>query len=450
MQTNNGHTVEVIEGNAAGIIQRGTDIEDLGEQMIGAASLLRQIGEGATEEKGRSIDKIRDEVGDVHEELQLAGERYKPTGSVMKTYGAKLEAVQIAMRRIVADAEDAARILDQKRGAAADAEASVSAAPDADPADATAVAAARVLGEAASDAGGAVTSAENDLDVEFGRFDDQWDTWDDAYEAALRGINDATDGNISDGWSDNLAGVVEVVLKVLSWVGVVLLVLALIIGGPIIGLIAAVVGIIALIGSIFLFAKGRISKGDLAWAIVGALPFGKLGKLFKAGTKLDKLSDFGKFAGGPFVDGYDSVRRIQALQGLRSTAFGAGRQGLSVRAAQGYADAVTSKFGYFGGASARPSAVWQRISQGGNSVFADDFAARINTFSEHHSSLFRQSLGTNLSTMLAKAGDAPSNLEQALNIGNFVHSRFRQGDARIGDIQAIFAPNPVDTWRAQL
>ncbi len=61
--TNNNHRVHVIEGDAQGIIQRGQQIEDLGEQMIGAAGVLSAIADGASEEKGRSIERIRDEVG---------------------------------------------------------------------------------------------------------------------------------------------------------------------------------------------------------------------------------------------------------------------------------------------------------------------------------------------------------------------------------------------------
>ena len=87
--------------------------------MIGAADILREVGDGATEERGRSIEKIRSEVGDAHEELRKAGDRYKPTGGVMKSYGEKLADVQAAMRTIVSDAADAKAILDQKRAAAA-------------------------------------------------------------------------------------------------------------------------------------------------------------------------------------------------------------------------------------------------------------------------------------------------------------------------------------------
>ena len=216
LRTHRGHTVEVLEGNAQGIIDRGIEIEDLGQQMIGAADILREVGDGATEERGRSIEKIRSEVGDAHEELRKAGDRYKPTGGVMKTYGEKLADVQAAMRTIVRDAGDAKAILDQKRAAAATAASTADNAPDADPTDPTAAERNRQLREAASSAQTAAGDAEDDLDAQYALFDTQWDVWDDAYEAALRGIDDATEGNVSDDWSDNIAGIVEVVLEVLA------------------------------------------------------------------------------------------------------------------------------------------------------------------------------------------------------------------------------------------
>ena len=39
LRTHRGHRVEVLEGNAQGVIDRGKEIEDLGEQMIGAADV---------------------------------------------------------------------------------------------------------------------------------------------------------------------------------------------------------------------------------------------------------------------------------------------------------------------------------------------------------------------------------------------------------------------------
>lgn len=68
----------------------------------------------------------------------------------------------------------------------------------------------------------------------------------------------------------------------------------MIIGGPIIAAIAAVVAIATLILTIYSFARGNSSVLDLVFAVVGVIPFGSLGKLFN-GNKMGFLDDM---AGG--------------------------------------------------------------------------------------------------------------------------------------------------------
>lgn len=44
---------------------------------------------------------IREVVGQIHEELELAGRRYEPSGLASVNYGRALESGQIAMRPLV-------------------------------------------------------------------------------------------------------------------------------------------------------------------------------------------------------------------------------------------------------------------------------------------------------------------------------------------------------------
>lgn len=444
LRTHRGHAVEVLEGDAQGIIARGAEIEDLGDQMIGAADILREVGDGASEERGRSIERIRTEVGDAHEELRRAGDRYKPTGGVMKTYGGKLADVQAAMRTIVRDAADAKVILDQKRTAAATAASTAESAPDVDPTDATAVERNRQLREAAGSAQTAAGDAEDDLDAQYALFDTQWDAWDDAYEAALRGINDATEGNVSDNWSDDLAGVVEVVLEVLAWAGVVLAIAALIIGGPFIALIAAVVGVIALIGTLYLWAKGRKGLGDVAWAVVSVLPFGKLGKLFQSGKRLKGLDEFVR---GPYLEIMTPLRRMTALRGLTNPANLRAGGGLGQRAASGLASRLGRDFSAFQGAG--PRNILNRIiggsSRGYSLALADNFAS----LSAHHQRVVTPHLGA-LADVIS-GGAKPVHVSEAIaNVSEFVVKRTRMVNGRINEVQAQTSANPVDAWRVQL
>ena len=444
LRTHRGHTVEVLEGNAQGIIDRGIEIEDLGQQMIGAADILREVGDGATEERGRSIEKIRSEVGDAHEELRKAGDRYKPTGGVMKSYGEKLADVQAAMRTIVRDAADAKAILDQKRAAAATAASTADNAPDVDPADATAAERNRQLREAASSAQTAAGDAEDELDAQYALFDTQWDVWDDAYDAALRGINDATEGNVSDDWSDNIAGIVEVVLEVLAWAGVVLAIAALIIGGPFIALIAAVVGVIALLGTLFLWHKGRRGLGDVAWAVVGVLPFGKLGKLFQSGKRLTGLKEF---LGGPYLEIATPLRRMTALRGLTNPANLRAGGGLGQRAASGLASRLGRDFSAFQGAG--PRNILNRIIGGSSRGYALALADNFADLSAHHQRVVSPHLGKLAEVISGGAKSVPLS-EAIFNVSEFVVKRGRMVDARVGDVQAMGSPSPVDAWRVQL
>ena len=444
LRTHKGHRVEVVEGDAHGIIARGREIEDLGNQMIGAADILREVGDGATEERGRSIERIRSEVGDAHEELRRAGDRYTPSGRVMKMYGERLADVQAAMRTIVRDAEDAKARLDGKRSAAATAASAADGAPDADPADPAAVERNRRLTEAAATAQDAVETAQRGLDAQYALFDTQWDRWDDAYETALRGIEDATKGNVSDDWTDNLAGVVEVVLEVLTWAGVVLAIAALIIGGPFIALIAAIAGVIALIGTIFLYAKGRRGLADVGWAIVGVLPFGKLGKLFQSGKRLTALKEF---VGGPYFEIVTPLRRMTALRGLTNPATLRAGGGLGQRAASGLASRLGRDFSAFQGAG--PRNILNRIIGGSSRGYSMALAENFASLSAHHQRVVTPQLGA-LADVISGGAKPVATSEAIANVLEFGVKRGRMVDGRVGDIQSMTAPQPVDTWRVQL
>lgn len=445
MQTKNGHDVAVIVGDADGIRDRGREIEDLGEQMIGASEVLREIGDGATEEKGRSIEKIQKEVGDVHEELKLAGDRYKPTGTAMKQYGVTLASVQSAMRRIVRDAEEAKEELDARKAAAATALSTAEALPEPDQDDATATTAKADADENATTAANAVGPAKEAYDAQLELFDTAWDTWDEAYDAALTAINEATEGNVTDDWTDNFAGIVEVVLEVLTWVGLVLTIAALIVGGPIIAAIAAVVGIIALIGTLYLFAKGRRGKGDVGWAIIGVLPFGKLAKVFQKGKRLQGLAEFAK---GPYTELVTPFRRIRSLSGLANNAAGfRSAGGLGRNAANGLAARFGSDFSNF--TSASPRNILTRITSGSGRPYAEAMAENFNRLSPHHQSVVRPYLGS-LGEVIASGSQSVHVSEKVINISHFVVTKPRTVEGRTNDIIEMVSPDPVDSWREQL
>jgi hypothetical protein len=447
--TNRHHRVHVIEGDAQGIIARGREISRLGRQMIGAAGVLSAIADGATEERGRSIERIKEEVGDAHEELALAGERYKPTGLAMTTYGQALDGVQSKLRPLVLEIEEAKRRLDAKIAAAQDAQEAADNSADYDPTDTTAKGTHEADRWQAREAGIAAGNAQQYLDGLLDDFDTQWNVWDEAYDAALHDIEDATEGNVSDSWTDNIADIVQIIVDVVTVIGLVITIAALVIGGPILALIAVALAVVVLLGTLILYDAGRASGGDLAWAIVGVLPFGRLGSLFKAGSRLQAL----KFFAGPVFEVGDAIGDLRRLRGIRVAVetMGSGH-GLGNAARAGLASRVADTFsglrwGDFGLGTLR-----QSINRGGGAWttnIADEFA----DFTAHHQSVVNGV--SNAGDIISRGTEVLSTGEIAANWSDFGVKAVAWGrDAwgvATGLVEQPFeVPAQVDTWREQL
>lgn len=443
--TNKNHRVHVIEGNAPGIIQRGQQIEDLGEQMIGAAGVLSAIADGASEEKGRSIERIRDEVGETHAELKLAGERYKPTGTAMKEYGSSLEGVQLALKSLVTEIETAKAQLDAKIEAAQSAQAAADASADYDPEDSAAKGSHRADAWQARDAGIAADNARIHFDDLLDDFDSQWDTWDAAYDLALGRINQATTGNITDEWTDDLAGVAEIVVDVLSVVGFVVAIAAIVIGGPILAIVGAVIGVIALIATAFLYFKGRKGFDELMWSIVGVLPFGKLGSLFKAGQRMQAL----KFLTGPVAEIAENVRTLRSVRGLvNGIATGTGN-GLGNVARSGLASRVADTFAgiRWGDITSRSTAV-NNLLRGGSGGWSANILSELGTYTSHHQNVIRTVSGPN--GLVDGLSELPNIGQQIFNAGDMGIKTYASGNDTWGVMSGLFSSNPADSWREQL
>lgn len=294
-----GRRIEWIEGNPGDIEARGKQIVDLGDQMIGSAGVLKAVADGATGMEGLSVEKLKEVIGDVHEELKLAGERYKPTGTALEIYATSLEEVQTGLRTIVEDAE---KYWNQYRGLPGyiDGQRPAIGMPSPGSPEST----------AAAEEDQAKQAAYDNWELEAVAFDAKYDTWSSAFDTATRSIGSATDGGISDSWKDDIAGFADVALDILAVAGLVLAVLAIIVGGPLILALGAIVALATLALTVYMKAYGRASWGDVAWAIVGVLPIGKLGKFAEGGSVGLKA----------FLKGFVAADEIGDL----STAFRAG------------------------------------------------------------------------------------------------------------------------------
>jgi hypothetical protein len=318
MKTHKGHEVAVIEGDATAIGDRGDKITELAEQMTTAAKTLSDIKSGKLVGEGYAMDKIKEVVGDVHSDLEEAGRRYKPAGKTLTDYAGVLATVQAQMRTIVGDCETSEQALATAQSQAAQADnalaqhnTSVAENPPAPEQADSSAATGEHLSGAASAAHSTLTTARETHNHNLGRFDAAYDTWDEAYERAVNGLSDANKIGEDSTW-ENVAGVLAVISEWVSWVGLAIAVLGIIIGGPFFAIAALVVGVIALGLTIALMFDGRKGLGDLAWAIVGILPVGKLGKIL--GGKGNVFSKFGK-------ETWAQVRNpIQQMRGLKSFA----------------------------------------------------------------------------------------------------------------------------------
>ena len=286
-----GNKIEKISGEPWDIQQRGRAMENLGMQMRESASILEKIKNG-TEGKGYSVEKIKEVVDELHVDLARAGERYEPSGTVIRQYGEALGSVKYTINTIVDECEELWAIYVAAAGDVTDASNKTI------PSDETPEQK-QAREDAADELAGSKATAYANWHAEATKYDTPFDTWDDAYEVAVSGLRDVNDDGVKDGWWDDRLPLIEGLLIALAVAGIVLAVLACIIGGPLIALLAAIVAIATLVLTIIKLAQGRGGTSDLVWAIVGIIPFGRLaslGNLFKGGTKA------GQFALGLLTD----------------------------------------------------------------------------------------------------------------------------------------------------
>lgn len=281
--------IDVVTGTPATIISRGEQVTELGEQMISAADLLQSIADGASGQRGLAVDTLQEKVGECHVDLRKAGDRYRPTGPVLVAYGEALEEVQPRIRGNVADCESLWRAYLASAEAETDARPGVRL-PDLVPPTDAEQAVRDDEDEAYADAQAATAAAYEEWRAEAERFDANYDDWEEAFERAASDIRGATEGNISDGFWDDMDGFVGGVLEVLKWVGLAVTILGVIVGGPFLAALGAVLAIATLLLTVYAFSRGNASGWDLAWAIVGVIPFGSASKLF-SGDKLGFLDD---------------------------------------------------------------------------------------------------------------------------------------------------------------
>ncbi|GGH42908.1 hypothetical protein [Microbacterium album] len=254
-----------LEGDGSAIWLRGRAIERLGGYMTDAADILQAVKNSGDGQYGDAVDALREEIGDAFQVLRQAGELYTPVGPVIAEYG---DAVRDVQPRIDAKVEDCESLWAAYEALPGSLYGPRSTSDDEDE-------------QAAQDEYAAKLAAYQRWEDAAREYDSLYYSWSFAYEQAEFGIKDGMAGKIRDpnGWLDALNGIVEV----LGWVAFGLAILAIVFAGPFVAL-AAIVGGLILVLTVVQYALGEATLADLGWALVGVLPFAKLGTLFKGGV----------------------------------------------------------------------------------------------------------------------------------------------------------------------
>ncbi|WP_404311972.1 hypothetical protein LG314_11780 [Agrococcus terreus] len=250
-----GHDIRDISGEAATIIARGRTMETLGDRMQEAANTLKHLADG-TVGAGLSIDELRNDAEEVYADLKTAGRRYSPSGAAVRAYGEALDDAQTAIRPVISDCE---ALWTAVRSASWELE--------------------RAEEDQESSKQSTFDQAVTEWEQAASRYDGPYEAWDAAYDAARQGLEDANEDGVRDSGWDDFIGVLDTVVTVLGWIGVALVIAAVIIGGPIVAAIAVVVGVVALLGTIILACEGRKTTQDVIFAGLSIVPFGKLVRL---------------------------------------------------------------------------------------------------------------------------------------------------------------------------
>lgn len=314
--------IEPLKGDGTAIQDRGQQIVDLSNKMLESSQKLKDLKSGDDGQKGDAIVKIREVVGKVYEELERAGNRYSYSGSAFKIYGQAVERIQ----PLIADEVESCQNWWQTyrtREADVPSVFTINSAGDDD--------AKKKAQDDADQKQDLADDAKAAFDRHAEKFDSYYDEWEDAFDHAASQIKLDVNDDLKDHWRDNVDGFVAGALAVLKVVGLVLAVLVIVVGGPILGAIAAIVGVVtlALVAWQYfrkdpLTGKRDASKLDLALAVLSVVPFGKLGgagaKLFAKDAKfLTRLTGFsGKFFGDGVLGGLGTKSGLAKIFGEAS------------------------------------------------------------------------------------------------------------------------------------
>ncbi|MDQ1125395.1 hypothetical protein QE428_000428 [Microbacterium sp. SORGH_AS 505] len=316
-----------LDGDPTEVKTRGQQIVDLGNQMADAWALIERLVADGAEMEGNAVEKLREVSGEVSSDLSQAASLYAAVGPHIQTYGGALEDSKATIDPIVSRLRN---LWDEYYELSRDADTAAGAVPRKpdDDADADEQSAYNDANTHAQSVQGQADAKKGEWDAAAGEYDDAWDTWHDAFTTAAANIREGVSGKIEDSTSDDIRGALEFLSNVLAVAGIVLAVLAVVIGGPIIAALAAIVAVATLV--VALTRKLAYNDGswvDVAFGVIGVVPFlGPAAKgirgLTQAGGGQALLTSFGDDAVRLFGVGRGGMSNyLSGLNGLRGATF---------------------------------------------------------------------------------------------------------------------------------
>lgn len=315
-----GREIDYLDGNPVDVVNRGSELTSLADAMASSADLLDRLATDGSDMEGDAIDKLRELSEEVYSELRRAANLYQAVGPHISAYGTQLEASQPRIRTIVDELAELWTAYTQAQQAADQAAWSSPSYPTGDDADDP------VLRQQAEDeyesgrdaAAASATNARGDWDARAADYDLEYDTWYGAFSSAASGIREDTSNSIEDSWDDDFRGFLETASAVLAVAGMVLAVLAIVVGGPIIALIGTIVAVAALVVTIAQMAYGDADGWDLAFAVIGVIPFGSIVGKFSgaAGESMSFAQDFARWTGRGTASVSDWAAGMNAFHGM--------------------------------------------------------------------------------------------------------------------------------------
>lgn len=271
--TPGGNEIEQVSLSPGEVVSTANDMITIASRMKSAATTLQELANSDDGQQGKAVEKLRDSVGETWEILGDAGELYYDTADAIRTYGWAIGDVGGIAEALAAAYTDADEKWASYAGADGDLHGDTTADPDDDDPNAEADAADN---KAKYDAFQAWMNAAN-------HWDQQYDDWETAWNAAVSAIETAQEHGPKDGWSEWFGDFLEIAYIVLTIaaiiIAVVIIACTFVFTGPIFAAIAAIattvgaiVGVATAVVSIVRFARGETDIATMLIDIVCAVP----------------------------------------------------------------------------------------------------------------------------------------------------------------------------------